>query len=281
MFDPIVTPDGTYRVHFAVRAFNLERVNVAPGAISFCINENLLAFPLDERILTRSVNGCSVDFDEGPGDVIFAEAGINVSLVAPFYRKTMVIWSGGTHLELLLEEATRCGWRRPSIVSFRDLPSYHAACLVGSLSDTDAGEWFDVRRQLLLGIVQNAARHLGIDAYLRGAGDKDAPSRIRRSIDYINENFSRPIELQELAGVATLSLFHFVRLFKKATGMSPMRFLMQRRIEMAKALMLRHLDMPLVDVAASCGFASQSHMTTTFKRIIGVTPGALRPGASA
>lgn len=99
----------------------------------------------------------------------------------------------------------------------------------------------------------------------------------RRVLEYIGDNLHRQITLDELAAVAGRSKYHFVRNFTAAFGMSPLRYLIQRRTDAAKR-MLRGGTASLAEIAFACGFASQSHMTTVFKKAIGVTPGQYRKG---
>lgn len=99
--------------------------------------------------------------------------------------------------------------------------------------------------------------------------------RKRRVVDYINANMGRQITLAELSSVAGLSRFHFTRLFKQKMGMSPLAYLANRRVEMAK-IELRSRETTLAQVALDCGFASQSHFTTCFKSVAGITPGQYR-----
>jgi AraC family transcriptional regulator len=83
------------------------------------------------------------------------------------------------------------------------------------------------------------------------------------------------VALADLAREASLSPFHFARCFKAATGMSPHRYLVERRVERARDL-LTGTDASLADVAAACGFCSQAHFTSAFKRESGITPGVFR-----
>lgn len=101
------------------------------------------------------------------------------------------------------------------------------------------------------------------------------PSKRKRVIDYIESNLHRPITLDELAGVCSLSVFHFTRMFKVYYGMSPLRYLAYRRVDAAKHMLMLSKE-PLAQIAFSCGFASQSHFTTKFKAVTGVTPAAYR-----
>lgn len=98
--------------------------------------------------------------------------------------------------------------------------------------------------------------------------------RRRRVVEYVAENYRRPIGLAELAGVAALSPHHFCRSFLKSFGSTPMQYVAKRRVEAAKLLL--RTETPLVVVAAECGFASQSHMNMAFKKLAGVTPGEYR-----
>jgi AraC-like DNA-binding protein len=95
--------------------------------------------------------------------------------------------------------------------------------------------------------------------------------RFGRVERYIREHLHRNITLPELALAAGLSRMHFAKQFKAAMGLRPHEYVLGKRIELAKSLMLNP-DVPLVDVAMSSGFQSQSHFTTVFRRLVGETP---------
>ena len=99
--------------------------------------------------------------------------------------------------------------------------------------------------------------------------------RLKRVYDYIEAHLDDRLSLADLAGVACLSPYHFSRSFKQAVGVGPQRYVMHRRVERAKALMCR-TDQPLAVIALEVGFADQSHLTSVFRREIGVTPGHFR-----
>lgn len=99
--------------------------------------------------------------------------------------------------------------------------------------------------------------------------------RLKRVTEYIDANLSRAISLAELADLATVSPFHFSRLFKKRVGVSVMEYVVLRRVEVAKKKLQTTGD-TLSSIAYECGFASQSHFTGTFKRVIGTTPAVYR-----
>lgn len=98
-----------------------------------------------------------------------------------------------------------------------------------------------------------------------------APAVRRRVQDYVEAGLDRPLVLAELAGVAGLSAFHFARMFKQSTGETPHAYVLRRRVAHARALLARS-RLPLAEVAAACGFSSQSHFTASFRKLTGVTP---------
>jgi AraC-like DNA-binding protein len=97
---------------------------------------------------------------------------------------------------------------------------------------------------------------------------------IRRVIDYLDAHCAEDLSVATLAGIACLSPYHFIRVFARQTGLTPHAWLMQLRARKAQQLLRRGLA--IADVAAQTGFADQSHLTKTFKRILGYTPGQLR-----
>jgi AraC family transcriptional regulator len=102
-----------------------------------------------------------------------------------------------------------------------------------------------------------------------------APWQLRRAREFINANLAADPSITELANECRLSSSYFVRAFKQATGISPHRWLMKRRVEHAKEL-LQDPDRELADIAQLCGFVDQSHFTRVFSRSAGYSPGRWR-----
>jgi AraC family transcriptional regulator len=92
----------------------------------------------------------------------------------------------------------------------------------------------------------------------------------------MEENLQNNLSLDELALETNYSRGHFLRMFQAATGRPPYRYLMERRIERAKGMLLEAEGISLIDIAARCGFSSQSHLTRVFRKQIGVTPSAFK-----
>jgi len=97
----------------------------------------------------------------------------------------------------------------------------------------------------------------------------------RRAKEFIEAHLTENISLADLARECSLSVAQFARAFKRATGMAPYQFLIVRRIERARNLLL-YTGLPLAEVAACSGFADQSHFTKVFRRLAGTSPGNFR-----
>ncbi|MBF2009462.1 MAG: helix-turn-helix transcriptional regulator [Chlorogloeopsis fritschii C42_A2020_084] len=95
--------------------------------------------------------------------------------------------------------------------------------------------------------------------------------KLQQVREYINEHLDRDIKLSEIAAIAQMSQYHFLRLFKQSMGVTPHQYILQCRIDKAKYL-LRHSQLSIADIAVRVGFCDQSHLTRYFKRIVGVTP---------
>lgn len=93
--------------------------------------------------------------------------------------------------------------------------------------------------------------------------------RLRR---YIDEHFAHDIKLADLAALVNWNAYYLLRVFRSEVGLPPHAYLENVRIQEAQRLLKNGTS--VVEVAYRTGFSSQSHLTTTFKRLIGVTPGS-------
>lgn len=99
--------------------------------------------------------------------------------------------------------------------------------------------------------------------------------KLARALDLIECRFADAIGLDELAAEACLSPFHFSRLFQKATGLSPHRYVAERRVREAKSK-LAEARLSLIEIALELGFGSQSNFNRIFRKHTGLTPGQFR-----
>jgi AraC family transcriptional regulator len=97
---------------------------------------------------------------------------------------------------------------------------------------------------------------------------------LRKIRNLIEERIDEKHSIEQLAQTINLSPFHFARMFKVSFGESPAAYVTRKRIEAVKTYLKSNL--PLVEISALTGFSQQSHMSTHFKIITGLTPGAYR-----
>lgn len=95
--------------------------------------------------------------------------------------------------------------------------------------------------------------------------------RLRHVLDYIEAHLGDDLSLAELAAVAGFSLSHFKPLFRHAVGMPVHRFVLERRVERARALLLEGRK-NMSEIALDTGFSHASHMARCMRRVLGVTP---------
>lgn len=100
-------------------------------------------------------------------------------------------------------------------------------------------------------------------------------TRLKNVLDLIEARFPETITLHELASEACLSDFHFSRLFRKATGLSPSHYVTRRRIQEAQSLLKLHHH-SLIEIAEKAGFGSQGNFNRAFRKSVGMTPGEFR-----
>jgi AraC family transcriptional regulator len=102
-----------------------------------------------------------------------------------------------------------------------------------------------------------------------------SPHKLRHAVEYIDDNLRSELTLASLAESVALSPGHFAHAFRQATGVTPHRYVLERRVERAKTL-LRTSDMPITEIADRVGCSSPSHFSVLFHRITGLTPREFR-----
>jgi AraC-like DNA-binding protein len=104
--------------------------------------------------------------------------------------------------------------------------------------------------------------------------DHDASRQLTRAAEFIAENCTRSLKLEDICEAADLSASHLIRAFKQHYGMTPHAYLINRRIQYSRAQLRR--GRVIADVALDAGFADQAHLQRIFKRLVAATPGQYR-----
>jgi AraC family transcriptional regulator len=117
-----------------------------------------------------------------------------------------------------------------------------------------------------------ATHHLSLSARpLQGSLNAAA---LRRLDAYIRDNLAEPLDLASLAAIVGCDRFHFAHRFRKSVGISPYRYVVRKRVDRARELLL-HGEESLAEIAAATGFSDQSHLSNWVRRIYGTSPGRL------
>ncbi len=101
-------------------------------------------------------------------------------------------------------------------------------------------------------------------------------ARINRTFDYIESNIGKSMTLEELAGVANFSKFHFNRIFHSITGETPFQFILRIRIEKAATLILTKKKETISEIAEKCGFSDLSIFSRNFKNYFRISASKYR-----
>jgi len=159
----------------------------------------------------------------------------------------------------------------------RDGVVFAAASLLKRVHVTGA-ELSDIEASTL---THRLVEHLG-QVYASGAGAGTRAARgtldqatVDQVVQYVHAHLAGPITLDELAGLAALSPYHFARAFKSTTGMPPHRFVTTTRLETAKAALVNSRR-PVAEIAHAVGFGNVSHFRRLFHRELGLRPAQLR-----
>lgn len=132
-----------------------------------------------------------------------------------------------------------------------------------------------MKRHLAASILHCMAERINDDRDVRANRHVISPDTLRR---YIMENLQHKITVNDLAGVACLSVSRFHEMFREVTGITPHQFLLQTRLDQA-AQLLAGTTLTISEVSFRTGFSSQSALTNALRKYKGTTPSRLRSAA--
>lgn len=269
--DPTLTSYDTDWRSITLESFYLPSGGETPEC---CLEHYVVAINLGQNIQIRQVteNRCQkANFSQG------------MVVICPIYSPHFFIWDRAHPAiflnlkpELLHSNASELlGSDRAELIpkfGFRDGLIYQIALALQSEIQTSASPDRLYAETLANALAVHLLRNYSV------CGDRTpsfqgglSPQKLKLVTEYVNDNLDSDLSLKELAAIAQLSQYHFCRLFKQSTRLSPYKYIIQCRVERAKQL-LRKGDLNLAEIALSCGFSHQSHLHRHFKRLTRVTP---------
>ena len=244
------------------------------------IHPDLLEFGFCERkSLILSASG--VDYPLMPGDFFINQPNSAHHLMSRpsglSLHYIMLSRPKGKPLLGLPKEESATLWRKlaklPPVVSSGKYEAHVSKSFsqLYHLSSLPKSPWTSLMiRQLLLSILTTAIKQSeeehGIDKQI---------ACIAQIADLIRQNPDKTFTICELAKQAGLSQTHFINLFRKKTGLPPVKYQIECRIQRSKQILLESRQ-PISDIALQLGFNSHQHFTDTFSRIVGIPPSSWR-----
>src|SRR5271154_4831622 len=125
--------------------------------------------------------------------------------------------------------------------------------------------------ELALRIIERVIALMASDRWTPAAPTGRETRRVIEAIRLVESDAARPLELKEMAAVAGMSKYHFLRVFRRLTGVTPHRYLTSARLRRA-ALALTSSRRPVIAVALDAGFGDLSTFNKTFRGVFGLTP---------
>jgi AraC family transcriptional regulator len=243
----------------------------ATGYHRFCLRltpEKRVVINLDgARVWEGPARRNSVSFV--PATVTHAWASINNADVIVVFQDILV------YDKIIKEIASRDVLLAPSIVSNDRFLSGIIQSIYRNIEDSCVANTIfsqSLSVTLATAVIHRAFHHSGMQM----PQVMELPAeRLSRVSEYVESNLGSQLPLEEIAQLADMSSFHFLRSFKDATGSTPHQFILQRRVDRAKQLLVKTTQ-SMMEISCALGFASVSHFSSTFRQKTGVTPTVFR-----
>jgi len=271
------TTDSPFRAVFTSMGFSLAHVMMTPGTVSG--NNDFHSFSLSLRSQERfewKISGeTSWCRDVSQGDIFFLPKGHDftadwvgdLSNLGIFLAPALFQQAAGVYLDTLTLHL-QAGIRDPLIWQIGT--TLLETLLRDGMIDQLYGE--------------SAATFLAVHT-LKHYSSTTPPSRREHGYlsgqilnllrDYIDAEIQNPIHLEQLAALANLTTAHFVRVFKRSTGLTPYQYVIRTKIDRAKHL-LEVSRLSGREISVLLGYSDQSHFTRQFKQVVGISPSHYR-----
>ena len=213
----------------------------------------------------------------GAGNLIFLVPGTRDSLL--WHGDSQRIVASIDPL-LMRDSAEQIGLR--SLCDFETCWSFEDMQLAHLLTEMDremASSWAMgslygdlLSMSLSIALIKKYGRLSSLSVSVKGGLSRPRLKQVR---DYIDENLHRDLRLKDLAALTGLSVFHFARSFRESSGLTPYHYIVQRRVDRAKSLLLQP-EWTIEQVASAAGFSGGSQFSRIFRQTTGVTPSTWR-----
>lgn len=180
-----------------------------------------------------------------------------------------------------IEEVTGCSDTSAKLLHLAHEPQFRSAAAQALVAIERRGPRCEVELvKIISAVVARFAQHAPLSTkYAKGGLSPGAHRRISKLIDdWLTAGTEALPHVGMMASVAGLSIHHFIKSFRGTTGQTPYAYLICRRLQRAVELLL-HNDARVDQISDQTGFSSPAHFVRTFRRHMGVTPGALRDAA--
>jgi len=275
MAQSLLSEPGISGVHpiasLSAGSFLVQKYTRGAGEIEWRHPHHRIVLPL----MDTQTRPMTVQFEGGPARQFFWKSSFGF---VPAGTQTRVATSAATALQILWSPDRETAGSLEPLVPFDHpfiQPGLHAiACeIVRDAPDRLLVE--SIGRAILITLM----RHFGGTRIEVPRAHGLSRERMRRVVDYVESHLGEDLTLDTLAGVACLSPHHLSRSFHRATGLGLHRYVVQRRIERAKDLVLES-KLPMAEIAWMVGFGSQAAFTKRFHEEVGESPARLRRARS-
>ena len=217
-------------------------------------------------------------FDAAVGTLIINPSNVGRTLRwSTMKRNAAIAFGAGAYSSLALTELDGADWElRPPKFGHVDLRALRLAkAMASEVSSSSSNPLYLDSLLIVFGVhllrnYSSARRATNAATSRRLSGQTS-----KRAVEYMNENISENLSINDLARVSRMSPSHFIRAFTLTFGMPPHQYLLNMRLRSAEKLLIE-TKLPISDIASQTGFSSQSHLTNTMKRIKQITPGKIR-----
>ena len=151
------------------------------------------------------------------------------------------------------------------------VPSRNALPIIAHMEALSAGASSPRCEELALGLIERVMAAIAGDRRLPSLPAGRETRRVVEAIRLVESDAGRPLELKEMAAVAGMSKYHFLRVFRRLTGVTPHQYLIGARLRRA-ALALASSRRPVLTIALDSGFTDLSTFNKTFRAAFGLTP---------